>query len=231
VELDWLNNPALRVLAMPCAARKQAQDSLRAAGMGNAQYWTKQHRVLQYNMWFTGDSLGGVWAINGVRGECGLDATFSLPPDTLNSNFRGPSYIIDYTSGSRYTEFAVTDLANNTVVMVWAVKEPTGLYYNTSMQRPSSFQGEVVKGYFDRDSILYLGANTDVFIITGIVGDRTAVIKTLSSRTSGSAPHKFIRELATGRMPNGIAYDIRGRIIHDVVKRLRVIIRRVGDVK
>jgi hypothetical protein len=127
----------------------------------------------------------------------------------------------------------VVDIASNTETRVCSVKEPSGFYNMPFQERPPIFKGKVVKGYFDKESILYLGVMVDtaVFIMTGIVGDRTAVIKTQSSRTSGSGRHKFIRELATGRMPNGIAYDIRGRIIHDVVKKLRIIIRRVDEVK
>jgi hypothetical protein len=231
VELDWLNNPALGALVMPCMARKRAQDSLHAVGAGNAQYWTKQHRVLQYNSWFTGDSLGGVWRIGGVYGGCGLDAAFLLPPDTLHSNSRGPSYVIDYTNGSMLTEFAVTNLANNTVVPVWAVKEPASWYYYTSMQRPSTFRDKVVKGYFDRDSILYLGANADVFIITGIVGERTSVVKAASAPAAGRERRGLVKEMVTGKVNSGSAYDLQGRVIHDGFRGMRVIIRRIGDVK
>jgi hypothetical protein len=80
VELDWLSDPALSAVSMTMAQRQRAQDSLSAWKHGDGQYWTKQHKVLAYNSWFTGDSLEGVWGVNGVRGGCGLGAAFSLPP-------------------------------------------------------------------------------------------------------------------------------------------------------
>lgn len=50
------------------------------------QYWTLQDTVLAYNMWFGGEGINGVYAVDGVkgvRGGCGLGASYLLPSKPL----------------------------------------------------------------------------------------------------------------------------------------------------
>ena len=54
-----------------------------ALALNPQQYWTLQDTVLAYNMWFTGGIVTGVYSVNGVRGGCGLGASYNLPSQPL----------------------------------------------------------------------------------------------------------------------------------------------------
>ncbi|OGJ91442.1 MAG: hypothetical protein A2268_00375 [Candidatus Raymondbacteria bacterium RifOxyA12_full_50_37] len=82
-ELGWLANE--HVTDMSVVDRQNAESALREYGHGDGQYWTLQKGVLPYNSWYSGDTAGGVWSVNGVRGGCGLDAAFLLPPEELTA--------------------------------------------------------------------------------------------------------------------------------------------------
>jgi hypothetical protein len=174
VELDWLSDPALGAAPMAMAQRQLVQDSLRAWKHGDGQYWTKQRRVLAYNSWFSGDSVGGVWGVNGVRG-CGLDAAFSLPPQGLPVAPDQPVYYEDWLNDSGCAGFAIVNNATGARRCVAAVRELDGGYYLLVMSRWPSFAGKLLHGYFDRDAAVAWQGNDTVFVITGIVGDRTGI--------------------------------------------------------
>ncbi|MFH1760885.1 MAG: T9SS type A sorting domain-containing protein [bacterium] len=85
-ELNWLADTS-GIVNMTRLERQIAEDSLNAAGRGDAQYWSFQKKVLYYNTWFIRDTVNGVWsleAMDGVRG-CGLDVAFQLPPKELDA--------------------------------------------------------------------------------------------------------------------------------------------------
>jgi len=168
-ELDWMANPDPGIIALSMQVRNEIEDSLQSAAHGDTQYWTRQRRVLSYNQWYTGDSLNGVWSTNGVRGGCGLDAQFTLPVDSFTALSRGHTYAI--VPGN--ARFAAIDLNTQTTTMVDAVKELSGQYYCIFMSRLPDFWNKTVKGYFDTDFVLFVGANATVFVETEIVGERT----------------------------------------------------------
>jgi hypothetical protein len=85
-ELQWLTTHSILNLAQADIAA--IVDSLSAQ---SGQYWTLQDKVLSYNSWYVyNDSLSswrgssGVYGVNGVKGGCGADVAYELPPRALN---------------------------------------------------------------------------------------------------------------------------------------------------
>jgi hypothetical protein len=85
-ELQWLTTHSILNLAQ--ADITMIVDSLSAH---SGQYWTLQDKVLSYNSWYVyDDSLSswrgtsGVYSVNGVKGGCGADVAYELPPQGLN---------------------------------------------------------------------------------------------------------------------------------------------------
>jgi hypothetical protein len=85
-ELQWLTTHSILTLAPADIAT--IVDSL---NVHSGQYWTLQDKVLSYNSWYVyDDSLSswrgssGVYSVNGVKGGCGADVAYELPPQALN---------------------------------------------------------------------------------------------------------------------------------------------------
>jgi hypothetical protein len=220
-ELDWMANPDLGIIALSMQVRNEIEDSLQSAAHGDTQYWTRQRRVLSYNQWYTGDSLNGVWSTNGVRGGCGLDAQFTLPVDSFTALSRGHTYAI--VPGN--ARFAAIDLNTQTTTMVDAVKELSGQYYCIFMSRLPDFWNKTVKGYFDTDFVLFVGANATVFVETEIVGERTNVVKKAESNSIKMRSPRFIRTIGEENAGAPGCFDIRGRALIRGEK-IQVIIRQ-----
>jgi len=211
VELDWLSDPSLGAVSMTMAQRQLVQDSLRAWDHGDGQFWTKQRKVLAYNSWFTGDSLGGVWGVNGVRG-CGLDAAFSLPPQGLPVAPDQPVYYEDWLNNSGCAGFAIVNNTTGARRCVAAVRELDGGYYLPIMSRWPSFVGKLLHGYFDQDAAIAWQGNDTVFVITEIVGDRTGI---RAGMTPGAhvKKHPRVRLAVMQGRSRGCGVTVDGRIV------------------
>jgi len=223
-ELDWLDDPAVGVLQLTAQDKQRAVDSLHAWGHGDGQYWTKQHTVLAYNSWYTGDTTqGGVYGTNGVRGGCGLDVAYAPVQDTIY--IPGPFFTIDGAGNG----FAVKDIVHHTLDTVAAVKELGGMFYLPIMSRLPDFWGKVVTGYIEKDSVPYVGANVDVFVETGIVGERLVGVAHSAASWSRANTARLSRTVFCNSRPGDDAFDIRGCRIRPGQNRARIMIRLISE--
>lgn len=204
VELDWLCNPEVGVVSMTMADRQRAQDSITG---GDLQYWTKQKRALSYNMWYTGDSLGGVWGVNGVRGGCGLDQAYEPPPKELSLAGAGTEYTVTFGNA----RFAVNNVETGDLTMVDAIREPDGSYFLIFMSRWPSFMNKFVTGYFEHDTIPMMDMVGDIFIVTEVLRD-------VGSKVLHGSAGRLVAGSVVGRLT--ASYDIAGRRVMSAPSRL-----------
>ena len=80
-ELEWLT--AQKVVALSAETMIRIDSALSKAFNGGVQYWTHADTVLEYNSWYSYDTLKGTWGgTNGVRGVYGVKGCSLINPDT-----------------------------------------------------------------------------------------------------------------------------------------------------
>lgn len=198
VELDWLCCPAFGVLSMPLPQRRQVNDSIRH---GNSQYWTRQDRVLSYSEWFTGDTLGGAWRTMGVNGECGLDAAYDPPAQSLSLAALRDTFKI----GMGAPEFTIINIRTMETRHVSAVRETSGQYYFPSMNRMPEFNNKLLIGYLDYDSVR-IGKRDSVFVTLAIVG-------TILVEVQGKTMFKAFPAAHRPSAQRAMLYNLRGCMV------------------
>jgi hypothetical protein len=80
-EIEWL--VAQKVVALSAETMFRIDSVLSKASNGGVQYWTHADTVLEYNSWYSYDTLKGTWGgTNGVRGVYGVKGCSLINPDT-----------------------------------------------------------------------------------------------------------------------------------------------------
>jgi hypothetical protein len=200
VELDWLDDPALGVLDLTCETKSAIEDSVRRANSGNRRYFTRQRMLVPFNCVVANAGTAGERIMCANSTGCGFEALFAPPPQALRPSTLGDDYRIDFSS----TKFSVRNLRSNVLTMVDAIKETNGGFYYPFMSRTPEFMYNVLKGYFEIDSVLYTGPNTPIFVTTGVI-DHT-LLHDNSALTI--PPH-----IRADRFAGNEVYDVRGRLL------------------
>jgi hypothetical protein len=80
-ELEWL--VAQKVVSLGAETMFRIDSALSKASNGGVQFWTHADTVLEYNSWYSYDTLKGTWGgTNGVRGVYGVKGCSLINPDT-----------------------------------------------------------------------------------------------------------------------------------------------------
>jgi hypothetical protein len=74
VELEWLVKYGILIINQDKI--DSISKGLIAQNNGGVQYWTKQHRTLQYNNWYTYNAESGEWAEDSINGINGVKSVY-----------------------------------------------------------------------------------------------------------------------------------------------------------